>query len=1408
METPTGPDAERKPSQPRQPKKPKVFPERKKPTPQPTNVYVRIHDVIRDIGVLGDVLTSKVNSPGVELTPTETCVRRSDRFTYCTLTCDSKALAKKLRHLILKDRTQFRPLIDCSFDDFEPAEVQRLQHERSKAELRKLVEHEFGARSEQVVRAHEQKLRETQEKIDTATENLRDLYKAKKTREEIAALEHKLEELQQQKREFTTALDGFREKLDALLKEDSYEKEVQSLRKALGVECCRLQRALPMYARRRDIVQLVQQHPVSVLLAETGSGKSTQVVQYLLDAGLGERGIIVCTQPRKVAAVSLATHVAQELAGNVGKEVGYKAGNRVKTSPSTKVVYMTDHALLNECLTDPDLKAFSCVVVDEAHERSLFTDLLLTMVKRCVARRPDLRVVITSATIDPQVFVNFFGGTCPVMKVSGRTFPVDIVWQDSASEENQFENYVEAAVSKAVEIHEKEPLPGDILVFLTSAVEIQKSCDMFRETLKDRTDFTCFQLHGQLQADEQQKVFEPPERNKRKVVFATNCAETSITIDGIKYVVDTGVAKEMRYDAKRNIRSLNVTVISQSSAEQRKGRAGRTAPGTCYRLYSQRSFQAMDTISLPEILKTHLGHALLKLAELGVTPDMYDFVQSPSQDAIAAALETLHQLQAMRSGVITDTGKWIARLPFDPKLGLMTLYGHDSGLLYDVIVLAALVSAGSGLFYRGMTDAEHKKLDKSKVRFSHHGGDSLTSLEVYKAWQAVAEKEKNKWCVENSINAKVIRGVRETVNDVSRLLKNEAKVEVTHKFSEAEGTADALRKILFVCNASSLCHYLGREKAGYFAAQAGRRVHLHPSSALNSLASVPQWVVYDQLLRTSRDFITGITPVEDVWLQQVSKERFGFDVEQVRLKKLLNVFTRPAGSHAFFSLVGPRFTRLRQLQEDCDALDSSVVVSVEASREAGEVTVFCTDSADSVKSLTKKLTDVADKAVQEVQREVGEVTVGSEKSGLRVVLGQGGQVTDILMPHETRKIFILNPSEAATEETMRQKFQEFGEISLCRAFSGGKNWGFLVFRTSAQAAAAAEATKEDDEDVAQLERRRPVQHTAQFKAKISWNRRPARGFGFVTVSPAYLSQCLQIGNLHIGGSLVQMQKDMNNENGLHLSKLPADVTEDLIKRTVLHALNQREDEPGIVERVSVPRAVAGRSDKNQLTRFENQISRGFERHLTASTVKVTVFPPKTEKTALFTGEALFSDPIEGLAACKAMQGQQFTVNGAKMAIEPVISATLRVPQRVYDACKAELKEVMTGALVHLGVKAEAKQQGADNYLIFLRADNTDDIVRARAFLNDVTKGDVLESSHTPAVSHLLTSAARQALKEAEKATSAYISVDNRLRTVTIHGSTEARTKGESDQRSYCSGFVMIQRVYESHLVNRTLRSPN
>ena len=1348
--------------------------EKKKPGSQTTDVYVRIHAVITDLRVLGDVLTSKVNTPGVELMPTETCIRRSDRFTFCTLTCDSKALAKKLRNLILKDRTHFTPLIDCSFSDFYPPELQLQQATQAKEELRKKVEKELDGRSVQVVRKHCQKLEDIQAKINEARKNLNDLYKARSAREEIAALEHKQEELQRQKREFTTALDGFRQRLDSLLKKDSYNREVQDLRKRFGVECCRLEKALPMYARRQEIVQLIQQNPVSILLAETGSGKSTQVVQYLMDSGLADHGTIVCTQPRKVAAVSLATHVSQEIASNVGKEVGYKAGTRVKMSATTKVVYMTDHALLNECLTDPDLKAFSCVVVDEAHERSLFTDLLLSMVKRCVTRRPELRVVITSATIDPQVFVDFFG-KCPIMKVSGRAFPVDVVWQNSAIEEKDFENYMEVAVSKAVEIHNKEPA-GDILVFLTSAGEIQKCCDMFQQKMQNATNYKCFQLHGQLQADEQQKVFEPLERNKRKIVFATNCAETSITIDGIKYVIDTGVAKEMRYDAKRNIRSLDVTVISQSSAEQRKGRAGRTAPGKCYRLYSKRSYQAMSTISLPEILKTHLGHALLKLAELGVTPDMYDFVQSPSPEAISGALNTLAQLGALQDGVITEAGRWIAKLPFDPKLGLMTMLGRDMGLLYDALVLAAVVSAGSGLFYRGLTEQEHKNLDKAKLKFCHPGGDSITALQVYKAWQKVDEKQKNKWCMAHSVNAKAVRGVRDTVNDVCKILKSESKIDVSHVFSEDKDTNDKLRKIVFLCNASNLSHYLGREKAGYFAAQASRQVHLHPSSAMCSLASSPEWVVYDQLLKTSRDFITGITPVDNTWLTEVTNDRFGFDVEKVRQKKLVNVYTQPAGSRAFFAMVGPRYTNLRQLQEKWAGQGSTVTV-LEGNQDTREVRVYCTGAADTLDPLKRELMQLVQMAVEEVKKEVREVAVGSEQSRLRVVLGQGGAIADILMPHETRKIFINKPSADVTDDMLKTKFQEFGEVSYIEKLESKKSWGFLLFRTGAEAVAAVEATKEDKENVGELEYRRPAKHNANFKARLSWNRRRARGFGFVAISPVYISKALCIGSVYIGGSLVHVRMDRKNENSLYLTNLPGDVTEDLIKRTILHTLGESEDMSGIIERISVPRQIVGGTNQQEIRHLASELKRKIEPYLTACQVEVTVFEPKTEKTAMFAGEALFSDPIEGLAACRRLS-VSLNLGGVKVNVEPIISAVLRVSQPVYEACVEELEMVIEEKLNGMDIDIDRKQQKSGSYLLLLKADSIDDLVEARTYLNDIIKGDVLECSEAPALSHLLTPAGRQMLKAAEKEVSACIIVDNRLRTVSIHGSPAVCTKGE------------------------------
>ncbi|XP_076435215.1 uncharacterized protein LOC143275037 [Babylonia areolata] len=1347
-------------------------------------VFLRIHDTITDMKILGDMLTARVNTADVELTPTETSIKYRDQFTYCSLTCDDSDDAKKLKELILKNRRQLKPLIDCSFHDYQKKEKQLDDQYHStkqqqsqfdgKEMLKKDVLCEIDSMSEQVLLKHKQTTNEAEKKIETSKSKLGNIYIRNETLTEIAALESKLEELQKQKVEFNTATEGFRKKLISLLENESYVADVKFLRKQLGVECSRLERALPMYARRQDILQLIQKNCISVLLAETGSGKSTQIVQYLLEAGYGEHGMIVCTQPRKVAVINLATRVAEELACSVGQKVGFKAGVRVRTSSSTKILYMTDHALLNECLTDPDLKIFSCIVVDEAHERSLYTDLLLTMIKRCMRRRPDLKVIITSATIDPEVFINFFG-ICPVMQVSGRAFPVDVEWEDSASEENEFENYVDAAVNKVIEIHRKEPPgSGDILVFLTSAAEIQKCCDMTQKRLNDCTDFKCLPLHGQLQFEDQQKVFKSLEGNVRKIVFATNCAETSITIDGIKYVVDTGVAKEMVYDAKKKVNSLVVTNISQSSAEQRKGRAGRTAPGKCYRLYSKQSYHTMDKISLPEILKIHLGQALLKLAELGFTPDMYDFVQSPGQDAIEAALKTLHQLGALDDNVITDTGRWIARLPFDPKLGLMTLYGHKHGLLYDTIVLASLMSSGNGLFFRGTSDKDHGKLDKAKLKFSHEGGDGLTSLEVYKAWQAVDERQKTKWCMDNSINVKAIRGVKDSVDEIIQILRKDSDTEIIQQFSDAQDTPDKLRKMIFHCNVSNLCHYLGKERAGYFAAQASRQVHFHPSSTMCFLASHPQWVIYDQLLKTSRDFITGITPVDDAWLQEMNMQLYGFDVEQVRQKKLDVVFTQPAGSHAFFAMVGPRYTKLRRYEKQCCVGNSDDIVIIESSREVGELKVFSTGTAKAVEQLRKMLTEVVSEAINKVQQEVQELTIGSEESGLRVILGQGGQLADILMPHETRKVYITNASDDLTLELVREKFQEFGDICYIHQFPSGKNWGFVIYKTSAQATQAAESTMYDASNVAELERRRVAKHQAEFKAKLSWCRRPCNGTAFIDISPAYMSLFLQVHDLVIGHNLITVKMNKKRpDDSLFLRGLPAEVSEDLIRRSLLHALRYSENKEGIISKVCLLREKVGITDKNDLNQLQDHLKGIFQRQLKMSTVEIKVRPPRGEHDTKFSAEAYFTDPIEGFNACRDLQ-RRLCIKNAMVDIEPIVSANLQVQRLVFEACKGELDKLKADKLNDIEMNIE--KQGSESLLLHLKADDMQSLVQARTFINEVIKGDVLDCNAAPALKHLMTPAGRKMIKEAEGCTFAYVCLDSRTQRLAIHGTVMACTK--------------------------------
>ena len=595
--------------------------------------------------------------------------------------------------------------------------------------------------------------------------------------QERKVIKQHLDECERQYFEFTSFCTELLKKLEVLEIEASETSMeiISKARKRFGRECNRYQNALPMYAYRNEITMTILDSRVTIVIGETGSGKSTQLVQYLYEAGIGESGIIACTQPRKVAAISLAKHVSMEMGCTLGHELGYKTGLRGKYSEQTRVLYMTDHTLLNECIADPAFSKYSCLIIDEAHERSLSTDLLLAFIKQCLLSRTDLKVVITSATIDPYLFVRYFGGDCPVKIVPGRTYPVDVTYcYESDSLPPIDRDYVKDAVEQACKLHESEP-SGDFIVFLTSAIEIEKACQFASNKLKDSA--IILPLHGKLQPEDQQKVFK--EHKKRKIVFATNVAETSVTIPGVKCIIDTGLAKELCFDPKKNMNSLEVRLISKSSAEQRKGRAGRTSAGKCYRLYSEDLYNGMSKKSLPEILRVTLASTVLKLYEFGVRDVVgFNFVEEPDRATLEAAVESLAFLGAIQDGYLTELGKKMAALPIDPHHSKILFDGIERGIGNEAATAVTISTLAGGIFFRAGSDEIKSESDMKTIEFCHPAGDQITYLCTYYQWSIQKASEQNKWCVTNFINAKSMRMVKETLAELKDILRQKFHINL------------------------------------------------------------------------------------------------------------------------------------------------------------------------------------------------------------------------------------------------------------------------------------------------------------------------------------------------------------------------------------------------------------------------------------------------------------------------------------------------------------------------------------------------------------------------------------------------------------------------------------------------------
>ena len=507
---------------------------------------------------------------------------------------------------------------------------------------------------------------------------------------------------------------------------------------------------LPVVERRNEIADAIKHNQVLILAGETGSGKTTQLPKVCLELGRGVAGMIGHTQPRRIAARSVAARVAQELESPLGHAVGYKVRFNEQVSPQTYVKIMTDGILLAETQGDRFLEQYDTIIIDEAHERSLNIDFLLGYLKQLLPKRPDLKLIITSATIDPQGFSRHFNDA-PVIEVSGRTYPVEVRYRPlGAADEDEEDVKLEDAILGAVDEVWREG-PGDVLVFLPGEREIKEAAEALRKHHPPGVEV--MPLYARLSPDDQMKVFQP--HGRPRVVLATNVAETSLTVPGIKYVVDPGTARLNRYSPRTKVQRLQVEAISQASADQRKGRCGRVSAGICVRLYSEESYAARPRFTDPEILRTNLASVILqmKALRLGEVQD-FPFLEPPDYRAVRDGFATLHELVAIdENNQLTPLGAALARLPTDPRIGRMVLAARDEGVMDEVLVIASALA---------VQDPRERPMDKQELadaahaKFRDETSDFLGYLKLWDWFHAQRERlsqsKLRKLCQENFLS--------------------------------------------------------------------------------------------------------------------------------------------------------------------------------------------------------------------------------------------------------------------------------------------------------------------------------------------------------------------------------------------------------------------------------------------------------------------------------------------------------------------------------------------------------------------------------------------------------------------------------------------------------------------------------
>ncbi|KAJ6981380.1 pre-mRNA-splicing factor ATP-dependent RNA helicase PRP1 isoform X3 [Populus alba x Populus x berolinensis] len=647
---------------------------------------------------------------------------------------------------------------------------------------------------------------------------------------------------------------------------------------------------LPIVQFEDKIMKTVEDNAVVVIIGETGSGKSTQLSQMLHRRGYTKSGIIAVTQPRRVAAVSVARRVAQELGVTLGEEVGYAIRFEDRTSDLTRIKYLTDGVLLRESLSNPELNQYSVIILDEAHERSLNTDILLGLVKRLVKMRASkLKVLITSATLDGEKVSEFFSD-CPVLNVPGKLYPVEILYS-----EERPKSYIESSLRTAMDIHVREP-EGDVLIFMTGQDDIDKLVSKLEDRVQSLEEGSCMDaiilpLHGSLPPELQVRVFSPPPPNCRRFIVATNIAETSLTVDGVVYVIDSGYVKQRQYNPSTGMYSLDIIQISKVQANQRAGRAGRTRPGKCYRLYSSEVYQEefLD-VTVPEIQRSSLAGSVLYLKSLDL-PDIdilkFDFLDPPSFESLEDALKQLYLIDAIDdTGLITSVGQTMAELPLEPSLSRTLMEANENGCLSQALTVVAMLSAETTLLAgQSKSNEKKRKHPPPDLPDGSGWGDHVQLLQIFEQW------DQNEfdigWCKDKGLQVRGMKFVKDVRRQLSQLMQKIAKgslnVRTNERYKERQRDYKNLRKALCVGFANKLAERMVQHNGYRTIGFKPQLVQVHPSSTLKTDEDgmFPNYVVYHELIATSRPYMRNVCAVEMPWVNPILKK-----LEKLNIDKL------------------------------------------------------------------------------------------------------------------------------------------------------------------------------------------------------------------------------------------------------------------------------------------------------------------------------------------------------------------------------------------------------------------------------------------------------------------------------------------------------------------------------------------